>query len=188
MQHRHLQPASLCLALGGLWIMLSVAPHGAYAQMRPATTPVVYPSNGQTAQQQDKDRYECHDWARAQSGFDPARAPAAPPSQGIAAQTPSTAQDSATGAMARGAAGGAAIAELSSKDVGHGAAAGLLGAGAIHKLQERQAAQARQQQQATQQQAAQQQVAQQQAALEQQRAMYGRAFAACLEGRGYVVK
>jgi hypothetical protein len=31
----------------------------------------VYPSNGQSAEQQSKDKYECHRWASSQSGFDP---------------------------------------------------------------------------------------------------------------------
>ncbi len=31
----------------------------------------VYPKNGQSSQQQDTDRYECHRWAVQQSGFDP---------------------------------------------------------------------------------------------------------------------
>jgi hypothetical protein len=31
----------------------------------------VYPRNGQSQKQQDKDRYECHAWAMDQSGFDP---------------------------------------------------------------------------------------------------------------------
>jgi hypothetical protein len=30
-----------------------------------------YPKNGQTAEQQEQDRYECHRWASDQSGFDP---------------------------------------------------------------------------------------------------------------------
>ncbi len=30
-----------------------------------------YPKNGQSAQQQSSDRYECHKWASSQSGFDP---------------------------------------------------------------------------------------------------------------------
>jgi hypothetical protein len=32
---------------------------------------IIYPKNGQTSDQQAADRYECHGWARAQSGFDP---------------------------------------------------------------------------------------------------------------------
>src|SRR6516225_4060602 len=31
----------------------------------------VYPRNGQTQEQTDNDRYECHSWAVSQSGFDP---------------------------------------------------------------------------------------------------------------------
>jgi hypothetical protein len=30
-----------------------------------------YPRNGQSEAQQSTDRYECHDWARGQTGFDP---------------------------------------------------------------------------------------------------------------------
>ena len=33
----------------------------------------VYPRNGQTEQQTQNDRYECHSWAVGQSGFDPTR-------------------------------------------------------------------------------------------------------------------
>jgi hypothetical protein len=31
----------------------------------------IYPRNGQTAEQQSADRFECHTWARSQTGFDP---------------------------------------------------------------------------------------------------------------------
>jgi len=31
----------------------------------------VYPRNGQTAEQQAADRYECHSWSKTQTGFDP---------------------------------------------------------------------------------------------------------------------
>ena len=42
----------------------------------PAATPAgdqfyIYPRNGQTAEQQAADRYECHAWAKGQTGFDP---------------------------------------------------------------------------------------------------------------------
>lgn len=33
----------------------------------------LYPKNGQTADQQSADRYECHSWAKGQTGFDPTR-------------------------------------------------------------------------------------------------------------------
>ena len=32
---------------------------------------IAYPKNGQTADQQAKDKFECHEWAVGQSGFDP---------------------------------------------------------------------------------------------------------------------
>ena len=32
---------------------------------------MVYPKNGQTSEQQAADRYECHTWAKGQTGFDP---------------------------------------------------------------------------------------------------------------------
>ena len=32
-----------------------------------------YPKNGQSDEQQATDRYECHKWAVAQSGYDPTR-------------------------------------------------------------------------------------------------------------------
>ncbi len=45
-----------------------------------------YPKNGQTAEQQSKDRSECEQWAAAQTGFYPAGG--APPSSPGAAATP----------------------------------------------------------------------------------------------------
>ncbi len=33
----------------------------------------IYPRNGQSAQQQSEDRYDCHSWARDETGFDPTR-------------------------------------------------------------------------------------------------------------------
>jgi hypothetical protein len=50
-------------------------PPGAPPPAAPAGTPVeglyVTAKNGQTAEQQSKDRYECHSWAAGQTGFDP---------------------------------------------------------------------------------------------------------------------
>ena len=42
----------------------------------------IYPKNGQSPDQQAKDRYECHTWASSQTGFDPTVANGGvPPSQ-----------------------------------------------------------------------------------------------------------
>src|SRR5262245_26272649 len=128
----------------------------------------VYPAKGQSKDQQDRDDYECHKWAKEQTGFDPAAPPQAaapPPKQG--------------GAV-RGAAGGAAVGAIGGAiggNAGKGAAigAGVGGAaGAIRRHRgEKQAA------------AAQAQANQQYAAS---RDGYNRAFAACMTGRGYTVK
>ena len=32
---------------------------------------IIYPKNGQTSDQQAADRYECHNWAKSQTQFDP---------------------------------------------------------------------------------------------------------------------
>jgi hypothetical protein len=32
---------------------------------------IIYPKNGQTKEQQAADQFECHNWAKGQSGFDP---------------------------------------------------------------------------------------------------------------------
>jgi hypothetical protein len=39
---------------------------------------VVYPAKGQSPEQLDRDRYECHNWAVKQTGFDPSRPGVAP--------------------------------------------------------------------------------------------------------------
>jgi hypothetical protein len=33
--------------------------------------PIIYPKNGQTKEQQAADQFECHTWAKTQTGFDP---------------------------------------------------------------------------------------------------------------------
>lgn len=157
----------LACAIG---VALSSGAHAASTQPPSSMGVVIYPAKGQSAQQQDRDRYECYEWARGQSGFDPAQ-PTQPASisPASASRTPA--------AMAGGAIGGAAIAELTHNDPGHGAAAGALGAAMIGRVREQQMAQARQQQ-----------AAQQQSARSQQRAIYDRAFGACMEARGYTVR
>jgi hypothetical protein len=40
---------------------------------------MAYPKNGQTTDQQARDKFECHQWAATQSGFDPTAGSAAPP-------------------------------------------------------------------------------------------------------------
>jgi hypothetical protein len=130
---------------------------------------VIYPAKGQSPEQQNKDKGECHVWAVQQSGFDPsqAQAPTAPP--------PSQGGERARGA-ARGAAAGAAVGAVAG-DAGKGAAAGAAAGTVAGGSRKRQGE--RQQEAQTQ---------QQQAAYAQSQAGYQKAQAACLEGRGYTVK
>ena len=59
-----------------------VAPpdEGAVSTEAPAPPPsqnddvFVYPKNGQSDEQQSRDKYECHKWAQSESGFDPTQA------------------------------------------------------------------------------------------------------------------
>lgn len=129
----------------------------------------VYPAKGQTPEQQKSDEAACYSWAVQQSGFDPAKPPAA-----AAPQPATTATGAAPGSGLRGAARGAVVGEIISDDAGTGAAVGAVAA----------RGQSRRQNAAASQQAA----AQQQGAMQQQQDAFGKARGACLEGRGYTVK
>ena len=49
-------------------------PYAAGGSPPPSDNLFIYPKNGQTADQQARDRYECHRWAADQTAFDPTRA------------------------------------------------------------------------------------------------------------------
>jgi hypothetical protein len=127
----------------------------------------VYPSKGQTKEQQEQDEFSCYKWAKEQTGFDPTQPvqqAAAPPPQGGAAK--GAAKGAAVGAIG-GAIGG---------DAGKGAAIGA-GVGAAGGAARRRKGE--------QQQAALQQKAKQEYNAEVDG--YKRAFSACMTGRGYTV-
>lgn len=133
----------------------------------------VFPNDGQDQEQTDLDTVQCQRWAREQTGFDPSQRPTAstppPPDSGT-----STGRSAAGGALA-GAAVGAIIDGKSG--AGKGALAGGLLGGVRGSSRNRQAE--REQQQWEQ---------QQMARYNQQRSEWNRAFAACMEGRGYTVR
>jgi hypothetical protein len=134
----------------------------------------VYPAQGQDHAQQDKNRYECHNWAVSQTGFDPTKPQATAPDAGSSADyRPSQPH------VARGAARGATLGAIGGAitgDTGKGAAAGAAmggAAGAFRRRDERR-----------------QQVAARPAGnstTANGRPAYDRALAACLKGRGYSV-
>jgi hypothetical protein len=140
----------------------------------------VYPNNGQTAEQTDRDRYECHIWAVQQTGVDPSR-PDAPPYERVVVQP---ASPPGTG-TAVGAIGGAILGGLIAGPRNAGAGV-VLGAatGAIVGTAADASAQA-QAQQINQASAA--QAAQAAAAGRARADAYHRALGACLQGRGYTV-
>lgn len=141
----------------------------AFAVTAYAGEPVIYPAKGQSQKQMESDKYVCYGWAKNQTGFDPMQSPSA-------AQASPAPQGERVKGAARGAAAGAAIGAIAG-DTGKGAAAGAVGgtmAGGMRQRQKRRQSAAAQQQQS--------------AAYQAKRNDYGRAFSACMEGRGYIVK
>jgi hypothetical protein len=176
-----------------------------------------YPNAGQSQEQQNRDRYECHQWSVAQTGFDPSTAaplPAPPPNPGYGyADTPpppppqkkggflglgngglfqggGMVGDAATGA-ALGAAGGAIAG-----NAGQGAAIGALAStvfGAVSRstreTQSASSTNAAQQQYQQQQYQQQMQAQSTQAYQDRMRRVgdYNQAYAACMKARNYTV-
>jgi hypothetical protein len=141
----------------------------------------VYPSKGQTEKQLDRDRYECHNWAVAQSHYNPSDSHLAPHQQVRVVEMPPPGRDTAVGAMT-GAVIGSSVAGR--HDSGEGAVAGaIIGAmvGASSDASRQKAASQVNTRLSADQQA-------ERARLEKQAADYRRAISACLEDRGYTVK
>jgi hypothetical protein len=152
-------------------------PPAAYAGPPVNTTVYAYPQNGQSSDQQNRDRYECSEWAVHQTGFDPS-APTVPAQYRVVASGPPPGTGTAVGAIA-GAVIGAAISPR--WDRGAGAVFGGLTGAMIGSASDAQRAQNNQIQMSEAQQ-------QQYAAMAQKASDYRRALSACLEGRGYSVK
>ncbi len=133
---------------------------------------MVFPNEGQSAEQQQQDEFFCYGWSRDQSGFDPMAPPTAtqPPPQ----------ESSSSGSVGRGLVAGAAVGAVagsSSRDTRKGALAGATVGGMRRADQNQKDKQARQQWE------------QEQAAIYQEsRNRYNRAYAACMEGKNYTVR
>jgi len=153
----------------GIAITVLVYTGGGLTPVCRAQEPIIYPSQGQGAEQVEKDKYDCYQWARQQTGFDPMQVP-----------TAQTAPPEQKGGAVRGAAGGAlmgAAVGAIAGDAGKGAAIGAASGGIIGGARRHQSTQK------------QEQWAQKEsAAYQQQRGQYNRAWGACMEGRGYTVK
>ena len=118
----------------------------------------VYPQKGQSQRQQDIDTAECTRWAKQQSGVDP-NAPKQPDQVGSHAR-------GTVGGAAKGAAVGAAVGAIAG-NAGKGAGAGAVVGGVAGRRGSKRNAQA---------------------AEAETTNTYQRAFAACMDGRGYSVK
>jgi hypothetical protein len=155
-----------------------------------------YPSAGQSDQTQRQDRFECHEWAVGQTGFDPMSAQAAAAPGPVAAAPPPQSgffgrRRAGQGGMVRDAAGGAALGAIGGAiagDAGEGAAIGAVTGTLFGGIRRRQRAQ----EQAAYQQHQQAQMAQQQAQQQAQIAAatdeYRRAWSACMRARKYDVQ
>ena len=145
-----------------------------------------YPAAGQSPEQQKQDKYECHQWAVTQTGYDPTNPPAAPD---FAYTSPPP--GGSDGGMVRGAARGAAAGAIGGAiagDAGEGAAIGAAtGAlfGTLKRRDRRREEEAWKEQQAAQ---AQQQQHQYQQQIQEQEANYNRAFTVCMTSRDYQVQ
>ena len=148
-----------------------------YAGPPPNTTVYAYPQNGQSADQQNRDRYECSLWAVHQTGFDPS-APNVPPQYRVVASGPPPGTGTAIGAIA-GAVLGAAIS--GPYDRGAGAVFGGLTGAMIGSASDASRVQQNEMEMNAQER-------QQAAAMADEASDYRRALSACLSGRGYSVK
>lgn len=143
-----------------------------------ATEVFVYPNKGQSAQQLDRDRYECYLWGVEQTGFDPSQPSLAPHQRVEVVAAPPPGTDAVVGAVT-GAMIGAAVSRP--RDSAEGAVVGAVLGGILggatsaarsEEIQKRYA----------------ERESDQLARLERQSTDYRRALTACLEGRGYTVK
>ena len=165
------------LALGGC-----VAPQQRVAAPPPPSTQVFfYPTQGQGAAQQDRDRYECYLWARKQTGFDPSVPQLAPHQRLQVVPNPPIGQDTVGGAVT-GAVLGAVVSPPGK--TGQGAVVGAIAGGMLGAASDS----ARQERAERQQEQYGQRDAKRFGRLEQQAAGYRRAMSACLSGRGYRVQ
>jgi hypothetical protein len=176
-------PLVAALALGGCVAQPPVAPAGPPPPPvpRPSANVYFYPLKGQTAEQQDRDRYECYVWARQQTGFDPSlpRRDGGPPVRIVA--VPRSGHDTVAGA-ATGAVIGAAVSDPwhSGEGAVIGAVAGAV-IGAASDANRDQAAQVAQSRQDA-------QSARVTAEVDAQVLGYRNAMKACLSGRNYSVE
>jgi hypothetical protein len=165
------------VVLLGLLSACVTPPPRTYAVPAPPPQRVfVYPAHGQSPDQTERDRYECHLWAVQQTGVDPSRADANPYERVVVQPATPPGANAVGGAIA-----GAIIGGIIGGP--RNAGAGLILGGATGAIVGS-AADANAQQQAR---ATQQQINASAADGRARADAYRRAIGACLQGRGYTV-
>jgi hypothetical protein len=151
--------------------MIAAGFNHAYAQQSISSSLglVPYPSKGQSQAQQNQDEGACYAWAKQQTGIDPVAVASTPPPP----SGPAVGGGERLRGAARGAVGGAAIGAIAG-DAGDGAGIGAVAGTMAGGRQARQNKQAQTQQ-----------AKDAKAATIQH---FNKAFGACMEGKGYVVK
>jgi hypothetical protein len=146
-------------------VALVLAP-GAFGQ----GDPIVYPKVGQSLEQLEQDKYDCNNYARSTTGFDP-----------YAAQAGQQQQQQQGGgqlkSVAKGAVRGALFGVAWDGDARPGANSGAVGGAVLGRMKGR--SKNKMEKEAAEKKAAEQ---------AQLQANYGRAWGACLEARQYIVK
>lgn len=132
----------------------------------------IFPNKDQSAETLEKDKYQCYQWAKQQTNFDPSQPATVSSSSGSNQR-----QGEVLKGAARGALVGAVIGEIADDDAGKGAAIGAAGGGLFGGMKRRNRVASEQAQQQ-----------QQQQAYANLRSNYNRAYAACLEAKDYTVK
>ncbi len=130
-------------------------PHDATAR-----APIIYPSQGQSMEQQGADEGQCRMFAQQNTGFNPAQGPAY------------VSTGSSGGEMVGGAARGAILGGAIGGNAGRGAAIGAA-SGLMRRAKKQRKQEQRQQESINQ--------------YNRQLATFNRAFGACMSGRGYAV-
>jgi len=140
------------------------------------TRVMVYPAHGQSPEQLDRDRYECHLWAVRESHFDPS-APGVPEYARVHVEpVPPSGTGTAVGAVT-GAVLGAAVA--SPHDTGAGAVVGAVAGAVLGTAADQGRAAAAQREE--------DRLNRRAERFNAGASAYRRAISACLEGRGYTI-
>jgi len=148
----------------------------------------VYAASGQSDEQLAEDRYACHRWAVAESGFDPSQFDGVTPLRSVTVPVPRNESQGATekGTIAGAITGG--IIGSHDNNAGKGAVIGAIMGTIIGSATEEQGRQEAQEKARFEARRKANENAQTRAQLALRKSNYRRALTACLEGRGYTVR